>query len=251
MDFKSVLSRFIYRIEPRPGGGFIATCKDPGVPAIEGATRDEVQQKIQATISTSLVKQFPALRSALEGNNVKLHYHVEAKPGGGFIIHHGDAQPGSTAHEPMEGSTREHIENLIESKLLSALVDRLPPELHQQITDKLNSGGLDIDVNRKITVTTKAGDALTPVFDIDPEKNSALVSETTLTSLPERANAGSQPAEILSASSPELELAAKSGSNSTQSPITRYEKSSSGAMFRFLVALAIVALLIYLYLHRH
>jgi hypothetical protein len=243
MEFKTVLSKFIYRIEPKPGGGFIAVCKDPGVPAIEGATRNEVQQNIQATISTSLAKQFPALKSALESNDVKLHYHVEAKPGGGFIIHHGDAQTGSAAHEPMEGSTREHIENLIESKLLSALIDRLPPELHQQITDKLNSGGLDIDVNRKITVTTKGGDALTSVFDIARENNS---------SLPEMANAGSHPMEILSASSPDLELAAKSGSDSTQPPITRYEKSSSGgSVFRFLLALAIVALLMYLYLHRH
>jgi hypothetical protein len=187
----------------------------------------------------------------LATNDLKLHYHVEAKPGGGFIIHHGDAQSASSTHQPIEGSTSEHLENLIESKLLSTLMDRLPPELHQQITDKLNAGGLDIDVNRKITVTTKAGDALTPIFDIAPEKNSALVSEATLTALPEIANAGSQPAEILSASSPDLELAAKFGSDSTQSPITRYEKSSRGAIFRFLVTLAIVALLMYLYLHRH
>ena len=251
MDFKTVLSRFVYRIEPKPGGGFIATCKDPSGPAIEGATREEVQKRIQETISASLGTQFPALKSALATNDLKLHYHVEAKPGGGFIIHHGDAQSASSNHEPIEGSTSEHLENLIESKLLSTLMDRLPPELHQQITDKLNAGGLDIDVNRKITVTTKAGDALTSVFDTDREKSSSLVSETTLTSLPKMANAGSQPAEILSASSPDLELAAKSGSDSTQSPITRYEKSSSGGVFRFLLALAIVALLMYLYLHRH
>ena len=82
-------------------------------------------------------------------------------------------------------------------------------------------------------------------------KITLIARQRKVRALPEIANAGSQPAEILSASSPDLELAAKSGSDSTQSPITRYEKSSSGGVFRFLLALAIVALLMYLYLHRH
>src|SRR5947207_8893166 len=172
MDFKTVLSRFVYRIEPKPGGGFIATCKDPSAPAIEGATREEVQKKIQETISTSLATQFPDLKSALATNDLNLHYHVEAKPGGGFIIHHGDAQSAGSTHEPIEGSTREHLENLIESKLLSTLMDRLPPELHQQITDKLNAGGLDFEVNRKISVRSSSGGVVNPLFAIDKYKNS-------------------------------------------------------------------------------
>ena len=151
MEFKSILSRFIYRIEPKPGGGFIATCKDPSAPAIEGATRQEVQRKIQESIAANLGTQFPALQSALAGNDVKLHYHIEAKPGGGFIIHHGDPNSLDHQHAAIEGSTREHLENQIESKIFSAIMGRLPPELHQQVADKLNSGGLDIDVRARVS----------------------------------------------------------------------------------------------------
>ena len=143
MELKTVLSQFIYRIEAKPGGGFIATCKDPAAPAIEGATREEVQQKIQENIAANLGTQFPALKSALEARGVTLHYHVEAKPGGGFIVHHDDA-----AHDSADHSTHGGIESFIESKIFSAFMDRLPPELLQQVGNKLNSGGLDIEINR-------------------------------------------------------------------------------------------------------
>jgi len=224
MEFKDILGKFIYRIEPKPGGGFIATCKDSTAPAIEGASRQEVQRKIQQSIAANLGTQFPALQSALAGNDVKLHYHIEAKPGGGFIIHHGDPNSLDPEHAPIEGSTREHVENLIETKLFAAIMDRLPPELHQQVADKLNSGGLDIDVNRTISVSSR-GSPFTPVIG----KNSPSALGTT-------------------------DLA----SSDTNSPIIRYdgnspvqyEKSSSGAVFRFVLAVAIVAAMIYVFLHR-
>jgi hypothetical protein len=251
MDFKTVISRFVYRIEPKPGGGFIATCKDPSAPAIEGATREEVQKKIQETISASLGTEFPALKSALATNDLKLHYHVEAKPGGGFMIHHGDTQSASSTHEPIEGSTREHLENLIESKLLSTLMDRLPPELHQQITDKLNSGGLDIEVNRTISVSTKRGDVVNPLLDIDPDKHSGSTSGSTDPVPLGNSGADAHQNAILSASSDDIQLAATSNaSESSQSPVIRYEKASGGKFFPTLLALAILGLLVYLYLHR-
>ncbi|PYV52913.1 MAG: hypothetical protein DMG97_07790 [Acidobacteria bacterium] len=233
MELKTILSKFIYRIEPKPGAGFIATCKDSTAPAIEGATRQEVQRKIQESIAANLGTQFPALQSALAGNDVKLHYHIEAKPGGGFVIHHGDPNSFGPEHAPIEGSTREHMENLIESKIFSAIMDRLPPELHQQVADKLNSGGLDIDVNRTISVSSR-GSPFTPVIG----KSSAPALDQNLPS-------------ALGTTDPT--------SSGTNSPIIRYdgnspvqyEKSSSGALIRFLLALAIVAAMIYVFLHRH
>ena len=232
MEFENILSKFIYRIEAKPGGGFIATCKDSTAPAIEGATRQEVQRKIQESIAANLGTQFPALQSALAGNDVKLHYHIEAKPGGGFVIHHGDPNSLDPEHAPIEGSTREHLENQIESKIFSAIMDRLPPELHQQVADKLNSGGLDIDVNRTISVSS-GGRPFTPVIGKD--------SAAALDQSPS-AFGTSDPA-----------------SSDTNSPIIRYdgnspvqyEKSSGGAVIRFLLALAIVAAMIYVFLHRH
>jgi len=70
MELKTILSKFIYRIEPKPGAGFIATCKDSTAPAIEGATRQEVQRKIQESIAANLGTQFPALQSALAAHDV-------------------------------------------------------------------------------------------------------------------------------------------------------------------------------------
>jgi hypothetical protein len=225
LEFKQIVSQFVYRIEPKPSGGFVATCKDPGAPAIEGATRDEVQQKIQENIQSKLAQQFPSLATVLQNNSVKLHYHVDPKPGGGFVIHHGDP-----AKDSVEGSTREHLENFIESKLLSSFIENLPPDLHQQITYKLNSEGLDIEVNRNVKFTTGSV---------------RMGGNTPSTETPLALSSGS---EILATSTGIPDIQSSSGMMNG-SPIT-YEKSNSGRFFRVLWKLAIIALLIYLYLHR-
>ncbi len=128
------------------------------------------------------------------------------------------------------------MENLIESKIFAAIMDRLPPELHQQVADKLNSGGLDIDVNRTISVSSY-GKPFTPVIG----KNSAVSDRASAFGTAD-----------MSSSNADL-------GTMNQSPITRYdgnspvqyERSSGGAVIRFLLAVAIVAVMIYLFLHRH
>jgi hypothetical protein len=247
MDFSS-FRRFIYRIEPKPGGGFIATCKDSTLPPIEGATRNEVQQKIQERITATLGEQIPALKSALETSGIKLHYHIEPKPGGGFIVHHGDADP---AH--IEGSTLEHIESLIESKFFSALIDRLPVDLHQQITEKLSSGGLDITVDGQVSVNTKSGSIFTPEFK---KEVTQLITENIASGSEQNAHSVDQPFRGVPHFSPPL---GEVGSTTSDSPITRYdsdspvkyEKSSFRNFLRLLLAVAIVAAMIYVFLHRH
>jgi hypothetical protein len=202
-------SKLLYSIEPKPEGGFIARSKDPNAPPIEGATREEIDQKIQASISADLAAQFPGLKLPLDNANkeVKLSYHVEAKPGGGYIVHHGDP-----AHEPIEGSTREKVESAIESKLISMFMQKLPPELSQQLTSKLNAGGVDVVVNRKVSV----GITRTGLSAPAPDENTDVPQFTPLDA----------------------------------SPITP-GRDSSGAIFRFLPALLIVAALMYFFLHRH
>jgi hypothetical protein len=200
-------SKFLYSIEPRPEGGFIARCKDPNAPSIEGATREEVDQKIQASIGAGLAAQFPGLKLPLDSKEVKLSYHVEAKPGGGYIVHHGDP-----AHEPIEGSTREKVESAIESKLLSLLMAKLPPELSQQLTSQLSSGSVDVVVNRKVSVGFTRAGLPTPA----PDEKTTLPQSMALDA----------------------------------SPITP-ERNSSGAILRFLLALLIVAAMMYFFLHRH
>jgi hypothetical protein len=200
-------TRFLYRIEPKPEGGFIARSKDPSVPPIEGATREEIDQKIQAGITATLAAQFPGLKLPLDNKEVKLSYHIDAKPGGGYVVHHGDP-----AHEPMEGSTLEKVESAIESKLISRLMEKLPPELSQQLTSQLSAGGVDVVVNRKVSggFTRAGAPALVPVLKTDLQQSTPV----------------------------------------NNSPITP-GRDGSGAILRFLLALLVVAALMYFLLRHH
>ncbi|HWY71360.1 MAG TPA: hypothetical protein VNX88_22020 [Terriglobales bacterium] len=54
MDIKTTTTTFRYRIEAKPGGGFIARAEEGSSENLEGATREEVQQKIDDKL-TSLV----------------------------------------------------------------------------------------------------------------------------------------------------------------------------------------------------
>jgi hypothetical protein len=207
MDIKQTFTKFLYRIEPEPEGGFIARSKDPDVPPIEAATRQEIDQKIQESMAASLAEQFPSLKLPLDNNEVKLSYHIDAKPGGGYIVHHGDP-----AHEPIEGSTREKVESAIESKLFSHLMEKLPPEMSQQLTSQLNAGGVEVVVKRNVGFGfARAGSSSSA-----PDSKTALLQSMLV---------GSSPI--------------KPG------------RDTSGAIFRFLWVLLLVAGVLYFFLHHH
>ena len=53
MELKRLISHFTYRIEPKPGGGFMAHPSDPSVAPIEAPTREELQKKIQENIPSA------------------------------------------------------------------------------------------------------------------------------------------------------------------------------------------------------
>ena len=74
MEIKKTISHFAYRIEEKPGGGFIAQPLDPANAPIEGTTREEVMQKIQAQSVAELERELPELLNAggLEGKLVNL-----------------------------------------------------------------------------------------------------------------------------------------------------------------------------------
>jgi hypothetical protein len=59
MVTNSSTTRFSYRVEPNPNGGLIARPSDPSMPTIEGATTEEVQQKIQAKLTEMIDQQLP------------------------------------------------------------------------------------------------------------------------------------------------------------------------------------------------
>jgi len=57
IETTKIISKFSYVTKPKPGGGFIAYSSDPTMEPIEGATEEEVQQKILAQLATYLGQQ--------------------------------------------------------------------------------------------------------------------------------------------------------------------------------------------------
>src|SRR5215469_1261991 len=57
IETTKIISKFSYVTKPKPGGGFIAYSSDPTMVPIEGATEEEVQQKILAQLATYLGQQ--------------------------------------------------------------------------------------------------------------------------------------------------------------------------------------------------
>ena len=139
MELKKTTS-FSYHIEQKPEGGFIARPDDPQMETLEGATEQEVEQKIGAKMIGMIGAEMPfgmgklldlALRKA------EFAYHIEEKPGGGFV-----ARPKDGNHEPLEGATRQEVEDKIRGTL-QVLIG-------QQLAGLGKSG--DVTVTRKFNV---------------------------------------------------------------------------------------------------
>src|ERR1700739_2706003 len=87
MQLKHLVTRFTYKIEPKPEGGFIARSTDPTVPPLEAPTREELQHKIEANMVAALGEAFTGLKLPAKNKQVKFEVHIERKPGGGFAVH--------------------------------------------------------------------------------------------------------------------------------------------------------------------
>jgi hypothetical protein len=152
MELKRLISQFTYRIEPKREGGFIAHASDPAVPPLEAATRQELQQKIQANIAAALAAEFPGLKLPAESGGVKFAFHIERKPGGGFAIQSADPNT-----PPIEAATHQDIESHFAEKLLNFAGKHFLPELSEALAKQGGSGDVRVTVNRKIGFTLKAG----------------------------------------------------------------------------------------------
>ena len=75
MDIKTTTARFSYRIQAKPEGGFVATPSDPAMETIEGSTKEQVEQKVQAKISEMIGAQLPTTLK-LGGINVTVNRKV-------------------------------------------------------------------------------------------------------------------------------------------------------------------------------
>jgi hypothetical protein len=216
MELKRLITHFTYRIEPKSEGGFIAHASDPTLAPLEAATREELQQKIQASIKAALAAEFPGLKLPLENKELNFAFHIEHKPDGGFTLHSTD---GSGA--PIEGATHAEIQSPFMEKFLDLLGKHLMPEVAQALAGQLGTGDIRVVVNRNVS------------FSSGTPKAAPFDAQQTLTT-------------------DSLHLDAKSTdllNPSPSSPITP-EPSSSWPIFRFLLVLLILAALMYFYYHR-
>ena len=79
MEIKTTTTKFRFRIESKPGGGFIARPEEGMSEILEGATREEVQQKIDDKL-TAMVGQ--VLNNGKVGEIVGELLHNQKKIGG-------------------------------------------------------------------------------------------------------------------------------------------------------------------------
>jgi len=228
MDLKHLITHFTYRIEPKPEGGFIARATDPNVPPIEAHTREEVQRKIQSTIAAGLAAQFPGLQLPLDNRALKFAFHVEHKPGGGFVIHSSD--PDS---KPIEGASHEEIENHFAEKLINFVGKHFMPELSQALAAQSGSADIQVFTDRKGGFSIKAGSRV----------SSPLSSASSV----QTNNGNVQPMAFQDTTSTGSDIPPGALINA---PITP-ESSGSSSIFRFLLTLLVIACLLYFFLHRH
>ena len=225
MELKKLLSQFVYRIEPKPEGGFIARPSDPGAPVLEAPTREELQGKIQASIATSLGAQFPGLNLP-QNQQVNLSFHIEHKADGTFDIHSGDPSSAS-----IQGVTGDEVESHFAEKLVNLVGKHLAPEFSQALGTQLASGNVKIFINK----TTK---------QVSVNVNGSSLSQGS-DATPVRV--------VVSSSSPTSNNGSLNDSNTfinagNSSPITPGGQSS-GAVLRFIITALIVIAAMYAYVH--
>jgi hypothetical protein len=225
MELKHLTQRFVYRIEPKPEGGFIARAPDPTVPPLEAPTREELQQKIQAKLVAALGERFPGLKLPLENKQLKFEVHVERKPGGGFAVH--SDQPGTQAMDP---ATEEKIDHFAEELL--GFVDQHFPQLSQAVAARVGSD-LEALARQETGIPLNAGSQLGGAQDFSQTQ--------AMQSNPVRGEG--------------VPLKATPAANATfnnaviaNTPITP-EASGSGKILRFLLAVVILFALTYFFAH--
>ena len=143
MEIKRLVSKYVYRIEPKPEGGFIAHASDPGAPTLEAPTRMELQQKIQSTILAGLSTDFPGLKLPPQSRELKFSFHVERQPDGSFDVHSSDPNSG-----PINAASHDQVESHFLEKLISFAGKHMLPEASEALRAQLTSGDIKVFINK-------------------------------------------------------------------------------------------------------
>jgi hypothetical protein len=234
MEIKRLVSKYVYRIEPKPDGGFIAHATDPSMPPLEAPTREELQQKIQSTILAGLSADFPGLKLPSQSSEMKFSFHVERQPNGTFDIHSSD--PNCV---PISANSHDQVESHFVEKLIAFVGKHMLPEASEALRTQLASGDIKVFINKS------SG------FTVSTSSQSAALSSPTLASSSEAqpfaASNASTSGPIISNSAPNATIG-DTGSPIDSSPITPVGGSSAKT---FLLLVAIVALLAFAYFFFH
>lgn len=220
MELKRLITRFAYRIEPNPGGGFIARASDPSAPVLTAPTREELQQKIQQNIVDGLAQAFPGLKLP-EGTKREFAFHVEHTPAGGFEIHSADPKIGV-----IQTNSRQEFESRFLEKMLG-FAGKLSPELSNALA-KANVGDVKVVVNTKTA------------FSVNPASRKVTIGAPQ--SFAMGAAQAQQEAQVVT-----LNGVAAPVDNS---PITPEKSNFANIFLRLLLGFLILAAIVYLILHQ-
>lgn len=231
MEIKRLVSKYVYRIEPKPDGGFIARATDASVPSLEAPTREELQQKIQSTILAGLSADFPGLKLPPQSHEMKFSFHVERQPNGTFDIHSSDPSA-----SPVSAASHDEVESHFVEKLISFVGKHMLPEASEALRSQLASGDIKVFINKT------SGFTVTTSHETTGSQPSQLVSPSSpqFASSNETSNSG----PIISNNAPNRTIG-DTGNPIDSSPITPGGGSSAKT---FLLLVAILALLAFAYL---
>jgi hypothetical protein len=239
MEIKRLVSKYVYRIEPKPEGGFIARASDANVPPLEAATREELRQKIQSTILAGLGTDFPGLKLPSQSGELKFAFHVEKQPDGTFDIHSSDTPSG-----PFNAPNDDQVESHFAEKLISFVGKHMLQDVPEGLRAQLSSGDIKVFVHKSsgFTITTKHDGNAAEFRSL-----SQLFGDTRQGARPSSLMGPGDSGPIIS-NSP-----ASSGAQNTpidSSPITPASESG-GKFLLILLVLTILAAVIFFFLRHH
>ncbi|HXU14104.1 MAG TPA: hypothetical protein VN708_03165 [Terriglobales bacterium] len=239
MEIKHLVSKYVYRIEPKPEGGFIARASDANVPPLEAATREELQEKIQSTILAGLGTDFPGLKLSSHASELKFAFHVEKQPDGTFDIHSSD-----TASGPFNAPDHDQVESHFAEKLISFVGKHMLQDAPEGWRAQLASGDI------KVFVHKSSG------FTIKTKEDGHAAEFRSLSQLFGDTQQGARPTSSLGPGNSDEIVSNSPASFNTQStpidssPITPGSEGA-GKFLRILLVLTILAAVMFFFLRHH
>jgi len=232
MEIKRLAEKYVYRIETKPEGGFIARASDPNVPPLEAATRDELQQKIQSTVLAGLGVDFPGLKLPAGSGEMKFSFHVEKQPDGSFDIHSSDPSAA-----PLNAASHDQVESHFAEKLIEFAGKHMLQEVPEALRAQMASGDI------KVFIKKSSG------FTFTTSRSSDQAPHLGSTSTVQGTDASSAVSPAISNRSSNLTLGS-SGTPIDSSPIMPGNEGSGKLLRILLVLLALAAVAFFFFKYR-